>query len=101
MRRLAQQVLDGRNEQPREPREFDREYAIQLLHDVPQIADPIVEAAIDRFWPRPHWGKMHARTREQVAAQFDRFADFRDLCRRHDPDGKFVNDYLRRYVLAG
>jgi alditol oxidase len=63
-------------------------------------AMPIVEGAIERFGPRPHWGKMHARSREQVAAQFDRLADFRNLCRRHDPDGKFVNDYLRRYVLA-
>jgi hypothetical protein len=43
---------------------------------------------------------MHARTREQVAAQFDRIGDFRGLCRRHDPDGKFVNEYLHRYVLA-
>jgi alditol oxidase len=63
-------------------------------------AMPIVEGALDRFGPRPHWGKMHARTREQVAGQFPRIGDFRDLCRRHDPDGKFVNDYLRRYVLA-
>jgi len=63
-------------------------------------AMPIVEAVIERFGPRPHWGKMHARTPPQVAAQYDRIGDFRDLCRRHDPDGKFVNDYLRRYVLA-
>ena len=63
-------------------------------------AMPIVEAALDRFGPRPHWGKMHTRTREQVAAQFERLGDFRTLCRRHDPDGKFQNEYLRRYVFA-
>jgi xylitol oxidase len=63
-------------------------------------AMPIVEAVLDGFGPRPHWGKMHTRTREQVAAQFDRLGDFRNLCRRHDPDGKFLNEYLRRYVLA-
>jgi xylitol oxidase len=62
-------------------------------------AMPVVEAALDRFGPRPHWGKMHTRTRQQVAIQFERLADFRDLCRRHDPDGKFLNDYLRRYVF--
>lgn len=61
-------------------------------------AMPIVEAALERFGPRPHWGKMHARTPAQVAAQFDRLGDFRELCRRHDPDGKFLNEYLRRYV---
>jgi xylitol oxidase len=62
-------------------------------------AMPIVEAALDRFGPRPHWGKMHTRTRQQVASRFERLGDFRDLCRRHDPDGKFLNDYLRRYVF--
>jgi hypothetical protein len=25
--------------------------------------------------------------------------DFRDLGRRRDPDGKFVNEYLRRYLF--
>jgi xylitol oxidase len=63
-------------------------------------AMPIVEGALERFGPRPHWGKMHARTRQQVAAQFDRVGDFRDLCRRHDPDGKFLNEYLREHVFA-
>jgi xylitol oxidase len=64
-------------------------------------AMPVVESALDRFGPRPHWGKMHARTAAQVAAQYGRLAEFRDLCRRHDPDGKFRNPYLDRYVFAG
>jgi alditol oxidase len=63
-------------------------------------AMPIVEAALDRFSPRPHWGKMHARTAAQVAAAFPRLADFRELCRRHDPEGKFRNEYLGRYVFS-
>jgi xylitol oxidase len=69
--------------------------------DDPHVASamPVVEAALERFEPRPHWGKMHARTR-QVAAQFERLGDFRSLCRRHDPEGKFLNEYLRRYVFA-
>jgi xylitol oxidase len=60
---------------------------------------PVVEAALDPFAPRPHWGKMHARTPQQVASQFGRVGDFRDLCHRHDPDGKFQNEYLRRYLF--
>jgi xylitol oxidase len=64
-------------------------------------AMPVVEAALDRFSPRPHWGKMHTRTPAQVAAQYERLGDFRDLCRRHDPDGKFQNDYLKKLVIAG
>jgi alditol oxidase len=64
-------------------------------------AIPIVEAALDPFAPRPHWGKMHTRNPGQIAAQFPRIGDFRDLCRRHDPEGKFRNPYLDRYVFAG
>ena len=63
-------------------------------------AMPVVEAALDRFAPRPHWGKMHARTPSQVAALYERISDFRDLCRRHDPDGKFQNEYLQKFVFA-
>jgi xylitol oxidase len=63
-------------------------------------AMPVVEAALDRFRPRPHWGKMHTRTPAQLAAQYERRGAFRDLCRRHDPEGKFRNDYLSRYVLG-
>jgi len=63
-------------------------------------AIPIVEAAIERFAPRPHWGKMHGRSPQQIAAQYPRIGDFRDLCRRHDPDGKFRNAYLDRYIYG-
>jgi xylitol oxidase len=63
-------------------------------------AMPVVEAALERFAPRPHWGKMHTRTPSQVAAQYERISDYRDLCRRHDPDGKFQNEYLQKYVFA-
>jgi xylitol oxidase len=63
-------------------------------------AMPIVEAALERFGPRPHWGKMHTLTASQLTAQYGRLGDFRALCRRHDPDGKFLNEYLRRYVFT-
>ena len=64
-------------------------------------AMPVVEAALERFGPRPHWGKMHTRTPSQLAARYERLSDFRDLCRRHDPDGKFQNEYLQKFVFAG
>jgi xylitol oxidase len=64
-------------------------------------AIPIVEAALDPLAPRPHWGKMHGRSPQQIAALYPRIGDFRDLCRRHDPDGKFRNSYLDRYIFGG
>jgi xylitol oxidase len=64
-------------------------------------AMPVVESALAGFSPRAHWGKMHTLDPSQVAARYPRLGDFRELVRRHDPDGRFANDYLRRYVLAG
>jgi xylitol oxidase len=64
-------------------------------------AIPIVEAALDMFAPRPHWGKMHLRTPKQIAAQYPRIDDFRAMCKRYDPDGKFRNTYVNRYAFAG
>jgi xylitol oxidase len=62
---------------------------------------PIVEAALSRFHPRAHWGKMHTLGSEQVASGFPRIGDFRELCRKHDPEGKFTNAWLARNVLGG
>lgn len=61
---------------------------------------PIVEDTIRVFQPRPHWGKLHTLPPKEVAAQYPRLGDFRELCRRHDPGGKFRNAYLRRYVFS-
>ncbi|HVU20606.1 MAG TPA: D-arabinono-1,4-lactone oxidase [Rhizomicrobium sp.] len=45
---------------------------------------------------RPHWGKRHTRTAEELAALYPRFDEFRAMRRRLDPEGKFLNSYLRR-----
>jgi alditol oxidase len=51
---------------------------------------PRIEAALEPFAPRPHWGKVNTVAPEVLAARYPRFADFADLVRRVDPDGKFV-----------
>lgn len=50
---------------------------------------PQVEAALAPFGARPHWGKVHTVQPGDVVALYPRFADFRDLVARVDPDGKF------------
>ncbi|WP_405978212.1 D-arabinono-1,4-lactone oxidase [Streptomyces sp. NBC_00158] len=47
---------------------------------------------------RPHWGKVHSRDAEQLAAVYPRFAEFTALRDRLDPDRLFGNDYLRRVL---
>jgi alditol oxidase len=50
---------------------------------------PGIEAALAPFDPRPHWGKLFAYAPAYRA--YPRAADFADLTRRLDPEGKFRN----------
>jgi L-gulonolactone oxidase len=43
---------------------------------------------------RPHWGKMHWRTRADLAPAYPRFDDFLAARDRCDPDRVFANPYL-------
>jgi FAD-linked oxidoreductase len=47
---------------------------------------------------RPHWGKMHSLDAETLRARYPRFDDFTELRAKVDPDGKFLNPYLRRVL---
>lgn len=44
---------------------------------------------------RPHWGKKHTRTAEHLSRMYPDWDRFRDIRRRLDPGGVFLNDYLR------
>ena len=48
----------------------------------------------DRYEGRPHWGKLHDKTAEDLAALYPRFADFQKLRKEMDPRGVFLNPYL-------
>ena len=55
-----------------------------------------VEAALEPFAARPHWGKVSHVTAGQVAELYPRLRDARDLFERLDPDGRFSNNRLER-----
>lgn len=54
-----------------------------------------IEAIFKRYHGRPHWGKMHTQTAETLAALYPRWHDFRRIRAALDPQGIFLNDYLR------
>jgi FAD-linked oxidoreductase len=59
-----------------------------------------VEAIMDEYGGRPHWGKRHYQSEATLRPRYpewDRFAEIRE---RFDPERRFENDYLRR-VLSG
>lgn len=59
---------------------------------------PDVEAALEPFGGRPHWGKLFTTEPADLDLLYPKLADFRSLARRFDPDGKFGNDFLGRTI---
>jgi FAD-linked oxidoreductase len=53
------------------------------------------EAVFRRFEGRPHWGKRHTRTQSELRHLYPEFDRFRELRRKLDPRGKFLNAYLK------
>ena len=47
---------------------------------------------------RPHWGKMHTRTAEDLRTMVERFDDFVSVRDRLDPDRVFGNEYTERVL---
>ena len=55
-----------------------------------------VEAALEPFAARPHWGKVSHVTAARVAELYPRVDDARALFERLDPDGRFSGPRLER-----
>jgi xylitol oxidase len=61
---------------------------------------PQIEAALDPFEPRPHWGKLFTLAPGKLQSRYPRLNDFEKLARRFDPDGKFRNDFVQTNLYA-
>jgi len=59
-----------------------------------------IEEIFKRYQGRPHWGKMHTRTAQELAALYPHWHDFRRVRASLDPNGMFLNDYLRALLDA-
>ncbi len=57
-----------------------------------------VEAIMNDYDGRPHWGKMHFQTAATLAPRYPRFAEFQALRASLDPTGMFANPYLDRVL---
>jgi FAD-linked oxidoreductase len=57
-----------------------------------------VEAIMDRFDGRPHWGKLHGQRAETLAPRYPEWERFGRLRERLDPEGRFANGYLDRVL---
>ncbi len=52
------------------------------------------EAVFRCYDGRPHWGKVHFRSGEELAAIHPRWQDWWQARDRYDPEGRFLNPYL-------
>jgi len=55
-----------------------------------------VEAIMAAHAGRPHWGKIHTRTAEDLSGLYPRWREFMAARDELDPDRTFSNDYTRR-----
>ena len=63
-----------------------------------------VEAIMDEYDGRPHWGKRHYQSAATLAPRYPEWECFVDVRSKLDPEGRFENDYTRRVLgpaLAG
>jgi xylitol oxidase len=52
------------------------------------------------FKARPHWGKLFTISPSQLKASYGKLPEFVQLSRKHDPQGKFRNEFLDRNVFG-
>ncbi len=59
----------------------------------------LIEPIFQRHGGRPHWGKLHSQSARGLADLYPRFADACALRRELDPEGRLLNEHLRRVFL--
>jgi L-gulonolactone oxidase len=57
-----------------------------------------VEAIMDEYEGRPHWGKRHYQTAASLRDRYPGWDRFQAVRARLDPGGLFANDYTRRVL---
>ncbi|MET9232384.1 FAD-binding protein [Lentzea sp. NPDC003310] len=61
------------------------------------VVGPVLAEVEKRLRPlgaRPHWGKLTAAGPAEIVAGYERAADFAELMRKRDPEGKFRNAFV-------
>ncbi len=72
------------------------------IQDWPAVSGvlPVIEAELAPLNARPHWGKLFTVPTARLGSLYERLPDFQDLLRSYDPEGKFRNPFLDRYIFG-
>lgn len=58
------------------------------------------EEIVSKYQGRPHWAKAHGFTPDDFRATYPEFDRFVKVLKDVDPQGMFINPYVRRHVLG-
>ncbi len=61
---------------------------------------PVIEEQLTPFNARPHWAKLFTVSPRCLQALYEKLPDFQQLLQHYDPQGKFRNPFLNRYVFG-
>ena len=56
----------------------------------------VIEPIFWKYHGRPHWGKVHSLGAAELLALYPEFGRFRALREKLDPQGRMLNDHLRK-----
>jgi xylitol oxidase len=60
---------------------------------------PMIEEQLAPFQARPHWGKLFAMPPSRLQSLYEKLPDFQQLLLHCDPQGKFRNAFLNKYIM--
>jgi len=61
---------------------------------------PLIEEQFAQFDARPHWAKLFMMSPVRLQSLYEKMPDFRRLLEHYDPQGKFRNAYLDKYIFG-
>ena len=61
---------------------------------------PRIEDALVPFNARPHWGKLFTMDPKHLQSLYEKVSEFQELLRHYDPQGKFRNTFLDKYIFG-
>jgi xylitol oxidase len=61
---------------------------------------PQIEAKLEPFGARPHWGKVFAVEPAKLQARYPKLKDFKAMLAEHDPKGKFRNEFIEANLYS-
>lgn len=59
-----------------------------------------MEAIIQKYEGRPHWGKMHSLGKKELSICYPKLPDFLAIRHELDPQEIFLNDYIKKMLIG-